>query len=258
MWYRLSKKIIKAEDEKDPLGISEIKPTQISDDPYIKKLNSLIKSGLMTESEFFDELILERPDLMQSMVSTSNIPNDQEIDRIVSHVKSQGVKVNAKDRDALAKFYDITAYVYIDFIKELETNFSFILRNLASKNLLPQQYFNNIDDHDAGMLLGELIEPSTIEQYLSREYLELRSAGIDINEAIKMISDGDFSTIEEAFNDFIERYISVLAQKVTRATGVQYHEEDIARKFEEKQINLDNLNFTVEDTLAELYYIYKN
>ena len=56
MWYRFSKKIIKAEDEQDPLGISDIKPTELSDDPYVKKLNALIKSGLMTESEFFDEM----------------------------------------------------------------------------------------------------------------------------------------------------------------------------------------------------------
>ncbi len=258
MWYRLSKKIIKAEDEKDPLGISDIKPTGLSDDPYIKKLNSLIKSGLMTESEFFDELISERPDLMQNMVSMSNLPNHHEIDRIVSHIANQGVKVDAKDRDVFAKFYDITSYVYLDFIKEMETNFAYILRNLASKNQLPEAYFGNINDHDAGMLLGDLIEPSTNEQYLTREYLELRSVGIDINKAIEMISDGDFNTLEEAFNDFIDRYTSVLAQKATTATGLQYYEDDIARKFEEKQITLDNLIFTVEDTLAELFYIYKN
>ena len=108
------------------------------------------------------------------------------------------------------------------------------------------------------MLLGDLIEPSTNEQFLSREYLDLRSAGIDISEAIKMISDGDFSSIEEAFNDFIDRYTSVLAQKASRTTGFQYYEDDITRKFEEKQISLDNLNSTVEDTLAELYYIYKS
>ncbi len=258
MWYRLSKKIIKAEDEKDPLGISDIKPTELSDDPFIQKLNSLVKSGELTESQFFDELLLARPDLMQKMVSTSHMPNNQEIDRMVSHANSQGIRVNVKDRDAMAKFYDIAAYVYADFIKELESNFAYILKYMARKNELPHQYFLNISDHDAGVLLGDLIEPSTYEQFLSREYLELRAVGIDINEAIKMISDGDFNTIEEAFNDFIERYISVLAQKATTATGVLYQEDDIARKFEEKQITLDNLIFTVEDTLVELYYIYKN
>jgi hypothetical protein len=50
----------------------------------------------------------------------------------------------------------------------------------------------------------------------------------------------------------------VLAQKASRATGLQYQEDDIERKFEEKQISLDNLNSTVEDTLSELYYIYRN
>jgi DNA-binding transcriptional MerR regulator len=129
---------------------------------------------------------------------------------------------------------------------------------MASKGELPQEYFGRIDNHNAGMLLGELIEPSTKEEYLSREYLELRSAGLNINEVIKMISDGDFSTIEEAFRDFIDRYVSVLAQKATRATGIQFQEDDIARKFEEKQVSLDNLNSAVEDTLVELYYIYKN
>jgi len=257
MWYRLSKKIIKAEDQQDPLGISDIKPTELSDDPYIKKLNSLIKSGLMTESEFFDELIDNRPDLMENMISMSNLPNHHEIDRIVSHISKQGVRVDAKDRDVFAKFYDITSHVYLDFIKELEVNFAYILRNLARKNELPEEYFSNITEHNAGMLLGDLIEPSTNEQFLSREYLELRSAGMDINEAIKMITDGDFSTLEEAFSDFIDRYVSVLAQKTTKATGFQYQEDDITRKFEEKQINLDNLIITVEDTLAELYYIYK-
>jgi hypothetical protein len=258
MWYRLSKKIIKAEDEQDPLGISDIKPTGLSDDPYVKKLNALIKSGLMTESEFFDEMIEKRPDLVQNMITTSQMPNHHEIDRMVSHVSNQGIRVNPKDRDVLAKFYDITAYVYLDFIKELESDFTYILKNLASKGDLPQEYFSNIDDHNSGMLLGDLIEPSTNEQFLSREYLELRSAGIDISEAIKMISDGDFSTIEEAFRDFIDRYVSVLAQKASRVTGFQYYEDDITRKFEEKQISLDNLNSTVEDTLAELYYIYKS
>jgi len=258
MWYRLSKKIIKAEDEQDPLGISNIKPTELSDDPYVKKLNALIKSGLMTESEFFDEMTEKRPDLIQNMLSTSHMPNNHEIERIISHVSNQGIRVDPKDRDVIAKFYDITAYVYIDFIKELESDFAYILKNLASKGDLPQEYFSNIDDHNSGMLLGDLIEPSTNEQFLSREYLELRSAGIDISEAIKMISDGDFSTIEEAFNDFIDRYTSVLAQKASRVTGFHYYEDDITRKFEEKQISLDNLNSTVEDTLAELYYIYKS
>lgn len=258
MWYRLSKKIIKAEDEQDPLGIGNIKPTELSDDPYVKKLNALIQSGLMTESEFFDELVNQRPDLMQNMISTSHMPNNHEIDRMVSHISNQGIRVNPKDRDILAKFYDITAYVYMDFINELEVTFASIVRTMANKGELPQEYFGRIDNHSAGMLLGELIEPSTKEEYLSREYLELRSAGLNINEVIKMISDGDFSTIEEAFRDFIDRYVSVLAQKATRATGLQYQEDDIARKFEEKQISLDNLNSAVEDTLVELYYIYKN
>jgi hypothetical protein len=257
MWYRLSKKIIKAEDEQDPLGISDIKPTGLSDDPYVKKLNALIKSGLMTESEFFDEMIEKRPDLVQNMISTSQMPNHHEIDRMVSHVSNQGIRVDPKDRDILAKFYDITAYVYMDFINELEVTFASIVRNMAHQGKLPQEYFGRIDNHNAGMLLGELIEPSTKEEYLSREYLELRSAGLNINEVIKMISDGDFSTIEEAFSDFIERYVSILAQKATKATGLQYQGDDIARIFEEKQISLDNLNSTVEDTLTELFYIYK-
>jgi hypothetical protein len=258
MWYKFSKKIIKAEDEQDPLGISDIKPTELSDDPYIKKLNALIESGIMTESEFFDELLDHRPDLVQNMISTSQMPNNHEIDRIVSHISNQGIRVNPKDRDILAKFYDIASYVYLDFIKELELDFSVILKTMAAKGELPREYFSNINNHESGVLLGDLIEPSTNEQFLSREYLELRSAGINIDEAIKMISDGDFSNIQEAFNDFISRYTAVLEQKATRATGLQYHEEDIARKFEEKQINLDNVNLAVEDTLAELYYIYKN
>lgn len=258
MWYRLSKKIIKAQDDNDPLGIGDIKPTELSDDPYVKKLNALIKSGLMTESEFFDELLDQRPDLIQNMISTSQMPNNHEIDRMVSHVGSQGIKVNPKDRDILAKFYNITADVYMDFIKELETDFAYLLKNLASKGSLPQSYFTNIDSHDAGVLLGELIEPSTNERYLSREYLELRAIGLDISEVIKMITDGDYSSVEEAFDEFIDRYISVLAQKATRASGLPYQEDDISRKFEEKQINLNNLNFAVEDTLAELFYIYKN
>lgn len=258
MWYRLSKKIIKAENENDPLGISEIKPTELSDDPYIKKLNSLVKSGIMSESEFMDELANNRPDLIQNMLSISHMPNNHEIERMVSHMSEQGITVNPKDRDILAKFYEITGDVYLEFIKELESSFAYLLRNMAVKGQLPEQYFRNIDNHSAGMLLGELSDPSTKEEYLSREYLELRSVGLDINEVIKIISDGDLSTFEEAFNNFIERYIDVLAQKATRVTGIQYHPEDIQRKFEEKNINLDNLNFTVENTLIELYYIYKN
>ena len=257
MWYRLSKKIIKSEIENDPLGISDIKPTELSDDPYIKKLNSLVQSGIMSESEFMTELMNNRPDLIQNMLSISHLPNNHEIERMITHVSNQGINVNPKDRDILAKFYEITADVYLDFIKELESGFSSILRNMANNGQLPEQYFRNIDDHNAGLLLGELIDPSTKEEYLSREYLELSSVGLNINEAIKMISNGDFSTIEEAFNDFIERYVDVLAQKASQATGLKFHGDDIERKFEEKQINLDNLNYTVENTLTELYYIYK-
>lgn len=257
MWYRHSKKVIKAEDEKDPLGISDIKPTSLSDDPDVKKLNSLVQSGIMSESEFMDELMNMRPDVIQKMISISHLPNTHEIDRMVSYAKDQGINVNVKDRDILAKFYDITANVYVDFINEFESTFAYILRSMASKGQISDKYFLNIDDHGAGILLGDLIEPSTKEEYLSREYLELRSVGLDINEVIKMVSDGDFNNINEAFNDFIEKYVDILAQKATRATGIQFYSEDILRKFTEKQINLDNLNFTVENTLVELYYTYK-
>ena len=256
MWYRFSKKIINAEEEQDPLGIGDIKPTELSDDPDVKKLNSLVKSGLMSESEFMDELSDSRPDLIQQMLSMSQMPNFHEIERIVSNLTSQGIKVNPKDRDILAKFYEITADVYLDFIKELESNFAYILRNMVRKRELPASHFGNIDNHNAGMLLGELIDPSTKEEYLTREYLELRSAGIDLNSAVQMITDGDFSNINDAFSDFIERYIDILAQKASRATRIQFYPEDIERKFEEKNINLDNLNNTVEDSLAELYYSY--
>lgn len=257
MWYRQSKKVIKAEDEKDPLGISDIKPTSLSDDPDVKKLNSLVQSGIMSESEFMDELMNMRPDLIQKMISISHLPNTHEIDRMVSYAKDQGINVNVKDRDILAKFYDITANVYVDFINQFESTFAYILRNMASKGQISDKYFLNIDDNGAGILLGDLIEPSTKEEYLSREYLELRSVGLDINEVIKMVSNGDFNNINEAFSDFIEKYVDILAQKATRVTGIQFYSEDILRKFTEKQINLDNLNFTVENTLVELYYIYK-
>ncbi|MCL5460151.1 hypothetical protein M3M33_16050, partial [Loigolactobacillus coryniformis] len=82
------------------------------------------------------------------------------------HIGNQGIRVDPKDRDILAKFYDITAYVYMDFINELEVTFASIVRNMAHKGKLPQEYFGRIDNHNAGMLLGELIEPSTKEEYL--------------------------------------------------------------------------------------------
>ena len=53
---------------------------------------------------------------------------------------------------------------------------------MSRKDELPE-IFQEIQDHRAGNLIMELQEPSTKEEFLTREYLELRAKGIGLQDA---------------------------------------------------------------------------
>lgn len=72
---------------------------------------------------------------------------------------------------------------------------------MARRNELPEM-FSEINEHRAGNLIMELIEPSTKEEFLTREYLELTANGIGISNAVEIGTDGDFSDINEYFKIF--------------------------------------------------------
>jgi hypothetical protein len=116
--------------------------------------------------------------------------------------------------------------------------------------------FNEINDHRAGNLLMELHEPSTKEEFLTREYLELRAQGISLDDAVAMGSAGDYENINEVLNAFVEKMIPSITSQASRITGLRYQEDDVARKL--SGLTMNDMNERIENGLAELYYIYKS
>jgi hypothetical protein len=115
--------------------------------------------------------------------------------------------------------------------------------------------FSEINEHRAGNLIMELIEPSTKEEFLTREYLELTANGIGISNAVEIGTDGDFSDINEYLKSFVIDQAPSIAAKASRVTGLEYHPEDIERKVQD--VTIDTLNETIDNSLTELYYVYK-
>ena len=260
--FRLSDrifKVVKAQVDdfnldEDPLGISDIKPSGMKDDPIVAQLRQMVMSGQITEQQFWIMLEKHKPGSFQNMLQNVGKAGDYDVDKIQSNISSQGIKVAPKERDILAQFYELSNDIFVDFIDSLQTNFASSLRTLARQNQLPEM-FNEINDHRAGNLLMELHEPSTKEEFLTREYLELRAHGISLDDAVAMGSAGDYENINEVLNAFIEKMISSITSQASRITGLRYQEDDVARKL--SGLTMNDMNERIENGLAELYYIYK-
>ena len=240
--------------DEDPLGISDIQPTRMKDDPVVDKLRKLVASGEISEIQFWQALEKYKPGFFQNMLANVGRAGESDVDKIESNIASQGVRVDPKERDILAQFYELSNEVFTDFIDSLQADFASTLRTMARKNELPEM-FMDINDHRAGNLIMELIEPSTKEEFLTREYLELKAHGIDLSDAVSIGTDGDFSDINEYLRTYVLDLAPSIAARASRLTGLQYHPEDLERKIQD--VTIETLNETLDNTLTELYYIYK-
>ena len=250
-------KIVKAEIDNlddDPLGISNIQPSGMKDDPIVKKLRQMVMNGEISEQQFWIELEKHKPGTFENMLSNIGKAGDYDIDKIERNIASQGVRVNPKERDIFAKFYELSNDVYVDFIDSLQSNFASVLRTMARKDELPEMFLK-IQDHRAGNLIMELIEPSTKEEFLTREYLELKAKGIDLSDAVEISTGGDYSDIDEYLKAFIESKVPTITSQASVITGLRYQEDDVARKLSDVTVN--TLNETIDNSLTELYYVYK-
>ena len=240
--------------DEDPLGISDIQPTRMKDDPIVDALRKKVTSGEISEIQFWAALEKYKPGTFQNMLSNVGRAGEGDVDKIERNIASQGVRVAPKERDILAQFYEISNDVFNDFINSLQADFASTLRTMARKNELPEMFLE-INEHRAGNLIMELIEPSTKEEFLTREYLELTANGIGISNAVEIGTDGDFSDINEYLKSFVKDQAPSIAAKASRVTGLQYHPEDIERKVQD--VTIDTLNETLDNALTELYYVYK-
>jgi hypothetical protein len=252
-------KVVKAQVDdfnldEDPLGISNIQPSGMKDDPAIVNLRNMVTSGQISEKQFWLMLEKIKPGSFQNMLSSVGKAGDYDIDKIQSNISSQGIKVAPKERDILAQFYELSNDVFVDFIDSLQTNFASVLRTMSRRDQLPER-FQEIEDHRAGNLIMELIEPSTKEEFLTREYLELKAKGISIQDAIEMSTGGEFFDVDEYLKAFVMKQVPTITSQASRITGLRYQEDDVARKISDVTIN--TLNELIDNSLTELYYIYK-
>jgi hypothetical protein len=250
-------KIVKAEIDnldEDPLGISNIQPSGMKDDPVVKKLRQMVMDGEISEQQFWILLEKHKPGSFENMLSSVGKAGEYDIDKIERNISSQGVRVNPKERDIFAKFYELSNDVFVDFMQSLESNFASALRTMSRKNILPE-IFQDVDNYKAGSLIMELYEPSTKEELLTREYLELRAKDITLKDAIEMGTNGDFSDIDEYLKSFVMGQVPTITATASRITGLQYPEDEVARKLSD--VTVGTLNETIDNSLTELYYIYK-
>ena len=240
--------------DEDPLGISNIQPSSKQKDPVVEKLRKMVAGGEITEVQFWAAMEKHKPGFFQNMLSNIGKAGEYDVDKIESNISSQGIRVNPKERDILAQFYEISNEVFSDFINSLQSNFASALRTMARKNQLPEM-FQEINEHRAGNLIMELIEPSTKEEFLSREYLELKAQGIDLPNAVEIGSGGASSDINEYLQTYVESKAPAIASQASRVTGHTYHPEDIVRKLDGVTVN--TINEMLDNALTELYYVYK-
>jgi len=240
--------------DEDPLGISDIQPTRMKDDPIVDKLRKMVVSGEISEVQFWAALEKYKPGTFQNMLSNIGRAGEGDVDKIQSNISAQGVRVDPKERDILAQFYELSNDVFLDFINSLQGNFASVLRTMSRKDELPER-FQDIDDHRAGNLIMELHEPSTKEEFLTREYLELRAKGIGLQDAIEMGTNGEYSDVDEYIKTFIMSQVPTITSKASRITGLRYQEDDVARKLSD--VTMNTLNETIDNSLTELYYVYK-
>jgi hypothetical protein len=240
--------------DEDPLGISDIQPTRMKDDPMVDKLRKMVAGGEISEVQFWAALEKYKPGTFQNMLSNVGRAGEGDVDKIQSNISAQGVRVDPKERDILAQFYELSNDVFVDFINSLQSNFASVLRTMSRKDELPEM-FQEIQDHRAGNLIMELQEPSTKEEFLTREYLELRARGISLQDAIEMGTSGEFSDVNEYLKTFVMSQVSEITSKASRITGLRYQEDDVARKLSD--VTMNTLNETIDNSLTELYYVYK-
>jgi hypothetical protein len=240
--------------DEDPLGISDIQPTRMKDDPMVDKLRKMVAGGEISEVQFWAALEKYKPGTFQNMLSNVGRAGEGDVDKIQSNISAQGVRVNPKERDILAQFYELSNDVFVDFIDSLQSNFASVLRTMSRKDELPEM-FQEIKDHRAGNLIMELQEPSTKEEFLTREYLELRAKGIGLQDAIEMGTNGEYSNVDEYLKAFVMSQVPTITSKASRITGLRYQEDDVARKLSD--VTMNTLNETIDNSLTELYYIYK-
>jgi len=240
--------------DNDSLGIGNIQPSSRQQDPFVENLRKMVASGEISIADFLKAMERHQPGSFQNMLSNVGKAGDYDIQKIESNISAQGVRVDPKERDILAQFYDISNDVFVDFINSLQGNFASFLRTMARRNDLPE-IFLDINDHRAGDLIMELKEPSTKEEFLTREYLELRAKGIDLQKTIEISTNGDFSDVDEYLKEFIMSQVPEITSKASRVTGLRYQEDDVARKLSDVTVN--TLNETIDNSLTELYYIYK-
>jgi len=248
-------KLVKAEVDNfddDPLGISNIQPSRMKDDPVIAELRNKLMRGEISEQQFWILLEKHKPGTFENMLNNVGKAGDYDIDKIERNIASQGVRVNPKERDIFAKFYELSNDVYVEFIDSLQSNFASVLRTMARKDELPEMFLE-IQDHRAGNLIMELIEPSSKEEFLTREYLELKAKGIGLSDAVEISTGGDYSDIDEYLKAFVESEVPTITAKASRITGLQYPEDEVARKLSDVTVN--TLNDTIDNSLTELYYI---
>lgn len=240
--------------DEDPLGISDIQPTRMKDDPMVDKLRKMVAGGEISEVQFWAALEKYKPGTFQNMLSNVGRAGESDVDKIQSNISAQGVRVDPKERDILAQFYELSNDVFVDFIDSLQSNFASVLRTMSREDELPQM-FQEIKDHRAGNLIMELQEPSTKEEFLTREYLELRAKGIGLQDAIEMGTNGEYSNVDEYLKAFVMSQVPTITAKASRITGLRYQEDDVARKLSD--VTMSTLNETIDNSLTELYYIYK-
>jgi hypothetical protein len=240
--------------DEDPLGISDIQPTRMKDDPMVDKLRKMVAGGEISEVQFWAALEKYKPGTFQNMLSNVGRAGEGDVDKIQSNISAQGVRVNPKERDILAQFYELSNDVFVDFINSLQSNFASVLRTMSRKDELPEM-FQEIKDHRAGNLIMELQEPSTKEEFLTREYLELRAKGIGLQDAIEMGTNGEYSNVDEYLKTFVMSQVPTITAKASRITGLRYQEDDVARKLSD--VTMSTLNETIDNSLTELYYVYK-
>jgi hypothetical protein len=258
--YKTSDKIFKFVEaqtdnlDEDPLGISDIQPTRMKDDPMVDKLRKMVAGGEISEVQFWATLEKYKPGTFQNMLSNIGRAGEGDVDKIQSNISAQGVRVDPKERDILAQFYELSNDVFVDFINSLQGNFASVLRTMSRKDELPEM-FQEIQDHRAGNLIMELQEPSTKEEFLTREYLELRAKGIGLQDAIEMGTNGEYSDVDEYLKAFVMSQVPTITSKASRITGLRYQQDDVARKLSD--VTMNTLNETIDNSLTELYYIYK-
>ena len=238
----------------DTLGIGNIQPSSRQQDPFVENLRKMLASGEISQVQFLEALERHKPGSLENMLSNVGKAGEYDVDKIERNISSQGVRVDPKERDILAQFYEISNDVFVDFINSMQTNFASALRTMARKNELPEM-FSKISEHSAGNLIMELIEPSTKEEFLTREYLELTAHGIGLSNAVEIGTDGEFSDINEYLKSFVADQAPSIAGQASEFTGLIFHADDIERKIQD--VTVDTLNETLDNALTELYYVYK-